>query len=210
MLITLCYSVLTWIQSRHRKEITSWVDEVIVKEKATILCIRDAVFFSSDDGKYDKSEGFSESERSDSFYSFGDLPNDNLSHNSSVNNSNFSTPKKEPTLHYNCNSNPGKCDENSVKTSITSSEENVGSEFQGDSSQSTTVFQSKLEFGLKRRHVSDLAYNYTSVTVKRLLWEEDDSHLFAIKPRVGQKIFFYTQCNIIWLDFKATKSLFRS
>ncbi len=31
MLITICYSVLTWMQSRQRSEITGWLEEYLLK-----------------------------------------------------------------------------------------------------------------------------------------------------------------------------------
>ena len=85
MLITLCYSVLTWLQSRQRKEISSWVEDCCLKENASLVYLRDDLPLLDTRGQRSRScsrerEATLSVSRSESSQS------------------NFSTPKKENNI----------------------------------------------------------------------------------------------------------------
>ncbi|CAG7785151.1 unnamed protein product, partial [Allacma fusca] len=105
MLITLCYSVLTWIQSRHRQEINSWVKDCCGEQKASLAFLRDggpmckesSSCGNSREGTYSRSPSCSQETDSVS-----------MSRSESAS-SNFSTPKRDhqrnsATFHGSTNS----------------------------------------------------------------------------------------------------------
>lgn len=191
MLITICYSVLTWMQSRQRTEIVGWIQECLVKEKGSVVFIRDRILLASPrkgasptlDTLLDQSilsqsssgYGLSSSvNRSESFgSSVGGDPlcnsptSRNLSRSSSnvSGGSNYSTPRKEHGSSIPTNQYDGET--HLAVVSKASSRSGSNSAYYGSI-----------------RQISDLCYNYSSVKLRRLLWEEDRARAIVLMPQV--------------------------
>ena len=89
MLITICYSVLTWIQSRQRKEILVWVQDCCLKDPNTsLLLIRERSFQLCNSTSLDLINGESGN------CSYYNSPSSTLRRDFSINNSTTSTPSK--------------------------------------------------------------------------------------------------------------------
>lgn len=194
MLITLCYSVLTWMQSRQRTEIVGWIQECLVKEKGSVVFIRDRILLASPrkgisptlDNLLEQSfmsqsssgYGLSSSvNRSESFSSGGDplsnSPSRNLSRSSSnvSGGSNYSTPRKEHVGAGSAGASGSGQYDGEIHLSVMSTKSN------SRSSSNATHFGSI-------RQISDLCYNHSSVRLKRLLWEEDRARAIVLMPQV--------------------------
>lgn len=177
------------MQSRTRTEIVGWIQECLVKEKGSVVFIRDRVLLASPrkgisptfDNLLEQSilsqsssgYGLSSSvNRSESFGSSvgGDpsrsnSPSRNLSRSSSnvSGGSNYSTPKKEQqSSHYD-----GEVHLSVIK-SCSSSRSSSGTAHYGSI-----------------RQISDLCYNHSTVRIRRLLWEEDRARAIVLMPQVN-------------------------
>ncbi|CAL8133784.1 unnamed protein product [Orchesella dallaii] len=188
MLITLCYSVLTWMQSRQRTEIVNWIQECLVKEGGSIVFIRDRILLDSPrkgilptlDSLLENSlvadaclaYGLSTENRSESFgSSFTGIfssPSRNLNlSNSNVSvESNLSTPRKDyhnmETKQYDVESN------------------------------SSVHIKSSLSPGGSIRQISELCYNNCNVRLRRLLWEEDRARAIVLLPQQNVELHEWT------------------
>lgn len=210
MLITLCYSVLTWMQSRTRTEIVGWIQECLVKEKGSVVFIRDRILLASPrkgvsptfDNLLEQSilsqsssgYGLSSSvNRSESFGSSvgGDpsrsnSPSRNLSRSSSnvSGGSNYSTPKKEQ---------PG--------TSMSQYDGEVHLSVMSSNSKSSRSSSGTVQYG-SIRQISDLCYNHGTVRLRRLLWEEDRARAIVLMPQVEKYKNQMQPANFVVLVFQ--------
>jgi len=153
------------MQSKQRTEIVRWVQECLLKEKGSIVFIRDRVVQSSSLSPSHSpllpEEGLVDGTLSDLSMSFGESPTHsrNMSRRSSTTSgSNFSTPKREA---FNGGMDP----------------------FAFPGTRGLTKSQS---FTASVRQISELCFNNSSVKLRRLLWEEDGTRAIVLLPVVSQ------------------------